>query len=107
MSYKVGDKFKELVKNNEYNNISIKYINDSKRGVIRRAVEQNQNRNKKITINIPYNHLSNNYFPNKTINSIVVNTNPSNTRQNKIFVFPSKKNSMINKITTANLLVKN
>ena len=103
MSYKVGDKFKELVKNNEYNNISIKYINDSKRGEIRRAVEQNQNRNKKITINIPYNHLSNNYFPNKTINSIVVNTNPSNTRQNKIFVFPSKKNSMINKITTANL----
>ena len=103
MSYKVGDKFKELVKNNEYNNISIKYINDSKRGPLRKVTGQNLNRNKKISIVIPNNHLSNNYLQNKTINSISVNTNPSNYRQNKIFFNPTKKNSMINKITTANL----
>ena len=103
MSYKVSDKFKELVKNNEYNNISIKYINDSKRGPLRKVTGQNLNRNKKISIVIPNNHLSNNYLQNKTINSISVNTNPSNYRQNKIFFNPTKKNSMINKITTANL----
>ena len=103
MSFKVSDKFKELVKNNEYNNISIKYINDSKRGPLRKVTGQNLNRNKKISIVIPNNHLSNNYLQNKTINSISVNTNPSNYRQNKIFFNPTKKNSMINKITTANL----
>ena len=50
MSSLVREEFKELIKNNEYNNISIRIINDSKKSGLNNVVDRNQNRNKNKNI---------------------------------------------------------
>ena len=106
MSSLVREEFKELIKNNEYNNISIRIINDSKKSGLNNVVDRNQNRNKNknISINIPNNYLNNYNLQNKTISQVSIKTIPNNyNRQNKIILGTAKNSALINKISASNL----
>ena len=98
--------FKEIIKNNEYNNISIRIINDTKKAGVRKVIDhnQNKNKNKNISVNIPYNHL--NYYNgqnNTTSTTSSVYTIPNSNRQNKIIFGTGKNSALINKISSENL----
>ena len=106
MSSLVREEFKELIKNNEYNNISIRIINDSKKSGLNNVVDHNQNRNKNknISLNIPNNYLNNYNLQNKTISHVSLKTIPSNyNRPNKIILGTAKNSALINKISASNL----
>ena len=96
----VREEFKNILKNNEYNNISIRIIKDSKKEGTKKVIDHTQKKKQNISINIPYNHLNNFYIPNKKISNASLNTNPSENTQNKITV---KKTDILNKITSSNL----
>lgn len=97
----VREEFKEKIKNNEYNNISIRIINYSKRNGVKKVIDHNRNPKKNISISIPdYRH--NEYSSHNIIPSMTLITNPSDIRQNKILA-GIKNNAIINKISTANL----
>ena len=96
------EEFKEKIKNNEYNNISIRIINYSKRAGIKKVIDHKKNETKNISINIPSSHFSMTNFQNKKLSSITLNTNPNNYREKNIFS-DIKNNAVVNKITTANL----
>ena len=104
MSDFVREGFKEIIKNNEYNNISLRIINDRKREGIKNVIDHTKKTKQNISIKIPFNHLNNNLTVRKKISSTVLSTNPSNGRLNKIIV---NKNIIVNKMPSTNLKKKN
>ena len=104
MSDFVREGFKEIIKNNEYNNISLRIINDRKREGIKNVIDHTKKTKQNISIKIPFNHLNNNLTVRKKISSTVLSTNPSNGRLNKIIV---NKNIIMNKMPSTNLKKKN
>ena len=91
--------FKEIIKNNEYNNISLRIINDRKSEGIKNVIDHNKKFKQNISIKIPFSHLNNIFIP-KNISTTVLSTNPSNIRLNKITV---NKNMIMNKVPITNL----
>ena len=96
----VREGFKNIIKNNEYNNISIRIIKDTKKEETKKIIDNTPRSRQNIMINIPYNHLSNNYIINKKISNVPLNTNPTANTQNEITV---KKKVNFNKISSSNL----
>ena len=101
MSDFLREEFKERIKNNEYNNISIRIINESRNEGLKKLVDHNQKWNKNISINIPYSH-NNNYNYHNEIPSPGLRTNPNNSLQNNLII-GLRKNALINKISASNL----
>ena len=91
--------FKEIIKNNVYNNISLRIINDRKSEGIKNVIDHKKKFKQNISIKIPFSHLNNNFIP-KNISTTVLSTNPSNIRLNKITV---NKNMIMNKVPITNL----
>ena len=96
----VREGFKNIIKNNEYNNISIRIIKDTKKEGTKNIIDNTPRSRQNIMINIPYNHLSNNHIINKKISNVPLNTNPTANTQNEITV---KKKVNFNKISSSNL----
>ena len=96
----VREEFKNILKNNEYNNISIRIIKDSKKEGTKKVIDHTHKKKQNISINIQQNYLSNFYISNKKISNASLNTNPSDNTQNKLSV---KKAEILNKITSSNL----
>ena len=94
MSDLTREGFKEIIKNNEYNNISLRIINDKKREGIKNVIDHSKKIKQNISIKIPINPLKYN---------TILSTNPNYVRQNKITV---NKNINMNKISSTNLKVK-
>ena len=105
MSSLVREGFKEMIKNNGYNNISIKIINDTKKPGLNNVIDRNQNRNKNknISINIPNNYSNNYNFQHKTISQMAIKTIPNSNRPNKIILGTAKNSALMNKISANNL----
>ena len=91
--------FKEIIKNNVYNNISLRIINDRKSEGIKNVIDHDKKFKQNISIKIPFSHLNNIFIP-KNISTTVLSTNPSNIRLNKITV---NKNMIMNKVPITNL----
>ena len=94
MSDLTREGFKEIIKNNEYNNISLRIINDRKREGIKNVIDHTKKIKQNISIKIPFNPLKNN---------TILSTNPSDIRPNKITV---NKNIIMNKNSSNNLKIK-
>ena len=91
--------FKEIIKNNVYNNISLRIINDRKSEGIKNVIDHDKKYKQNISIKIPFSHLNNIFIP-KNISTTVLSTNPSNIRLNKITV---NNNMIMNKVPITNL----
>ena len=94
MSDLTREGFNEIIKNNEYNNISLRIINDRKREGIKNVTDHTKKIKQNISIKIPINQLK---------STTVLSTNPSDIRSNKITV---NKNMIKNKISSNNLKMK-
>ena len=94
MSDLTREGFKEIIKNNEYNNISLRIINDRKREGIKNVTDHTKKIKQNISIKIPFNSLKYN---------TIFSTNPNDIRPNKLTV---NKNIIMNKISSTNLKVK-
>ena len=51
--------FKEIIKNNEYNNISLRIINDRKREGIKNVIDHTKKTKQNISIKIPQKQIDN------------------------------------------------
>ena len=94
MSDLTRESFNNIIKNNEYNNISLRIINDKKQEHIKTIIDNTKRIKQNISIKIPFNPLK---------YTTVASTNPNNIRPNKITV---NKNMIMNKISSTNLKMR-
>ena len=100
MSNPIREDFKEIIKNNEYNNISIRVIKTGKYEDTKSIISYNQIPKQTFPQNI-INNYSSKTTPIMKKNSQTSFNNPQNNKKLKVLDF--KNNQIINKITTSNL----
>ena len=100
MSNPIREDFKEIIKNNEYNNISIRVIKTGKYEDTKSIISYNQIPKQTFSPNI-INNYSSKTTPIMKKNSQTSFNNPQNNKKLKVLDF--KNNQIINKITTSNL----
>ena len=100
MSNPIREDFKEIIKNNEYNNISIRVIKTGKYEDTKSIISYNQIPKQTFPQNI-INNYSSKTTPIMKKNSQTSFNNPQDNKKLKVLDF--KNNQIINKITTSNL----
>ena len=100
MSNPIREDFKEIIKNNEYNNISIRVIKTGKYEDTKSIISYNQIPKQTFPQNI-INNYSSKTTPIMKKNSQTSFNNPQDNKKFKVLDF--KNNQIINKITTSNL----
>ena len=100
MSNPIREDFKEIIKNNEYNNISIRVIKTGKYEDTKSIISYNQIPKQTFPQNI-INNYSSKITPIMKKNSQTSFNNPQDNKKLKVLDF--KNNQIINKITTSNL----
>ena len=100
MSNPIREDFKEIIKNNEYNNISIRVIKTGKYEDTKSIISYNQIPKQTISPKI-INNYSSKTTPIMKKNSQTSFNNPQDNKKLKVLDF--KNNQIINKITTSNL----
>ena len=100
MSNPIREDFKEIIKNNEYNNISIRVIKTGKYEDTKSIISYNQIPKQTFPQNI-INNYSSKTTPIMKKNSQTSFNNQQNNKKLKVLDF--KNNQIINKITTSNL----
>ena len=100
MSNPIREDFKEIIKNNEYNNISIRVIKTGKYEDTKSIISYNQIPKQTFSPNI-INNYSSKTTPIMKKNSQTSFNNPQDNKKLKVLDF--KNNQIINKITTSNL----
>ena len=100
MSNPIREDFKEIIKNNEYNNISIRVIKTGKYEDTKSIISYNQIPKQTFPQNI-INNYSSKTTPIMKKNSQTSFNNPQNNKKLKVLDF--KNNQIINKITTSDL----
>lgn len=100
MSNPIREDFKEIIKNNEYNNISIRVIKAGKYEDTKSIISYNQIPNQTFSQNIINNYNSKTTPIMKKYSQTSFN-NPQDNKKIKVLDF--KNNQIINKITTADL----
>lgn len=100
MSNPIREDFKEIIKNNEYNNISIRVIKTGKYEDTKSIISYNQIPKQTFSPNI-INNYSSKTTPIMKKNSQTSFNNPQDNKKLKVLDF--KNNQIINKITTSDL----
>jgi len=100
MSNPIREDFKEIIKNNEYNNISIRVIKTGKYEDTKSIISYNQIPKQTFPQNI-INNYSSKTTPIMKKNSQTSFNNPQDNKKLKVLDF--KNNQIINKITTSDL----
>jgi hypothetical protein len=100
MSNPIREDFKEIIKNNEYNNISIRVIKTGKYEDTKSIISYNQIPKQTFSPNI-INNYSSKTTPIMKKNSQTSFNNPQDNKKLKVLDF--KNNPIINKITTSDL----
>lgn len=100
MSNPLREDFKEIIKNNEYNNISIRVIKTGKYEDTKSIISYNQIPKQTFSPNI-INNYSSKTTPIMKKNSQTSFNNPQDNKKLKVLDF--KNNQIINKITTSDL----
>ena len=100
MSNPIREDFKEIIKNNEYNNISIRVIKTGKYEDTKSIINYNQILKQTFSPNI-INNYSSKTTPIMKKNSQTSFNNPQDNKKLKVLDF--KNNQIINKITTSDL----
>ena len=100
MSNPIREDFKEIIKNNEYNNISIRVIKTGKYEDTKSIISYNQIPKQTFSPNI-INNYSSKTTPIMKKNSQTSFNNPQDNKKLKVLDF--KNNQILNKITTSDL----